>query len=106
MNADALLHTIRVKVPSGSDLGETLATLWDKISRGKAKRAFGGAPATNLDGVARFQAMMASAVVEPPRRLAWHRLAVLDFALTAAVILGGGVCAWALIDMLFGFLAW
>jgi hypothetical protein len=50
--------------------------------------------------------VVSSAIMAPPRRLNWHRLAILDFVLTGAVVFGGGFCAWKLIELVFGFLAW
>lgn len=111
MNADALFHSIRLKRPSSRDAWEAVKALGARASYFKtagastAGRATAGR-ATAADPVVSFRSMVSSALVEPPRRLNWHPLALLDFALTGGVILAGGVCGWFIVDLLFGFLAW
>jgi len=109
MNAEALLHTIRLKVPSGPQWKLPFAAFGEKVAALTTLRQ-------NRDGEAEacidaeqsvgFEAVVSSAITAPPRRLTWHRLAILDFALTGTVVFGGGFCAWKLIELVFGFLAW
>ena len=106
MNADALLHHIRLKVPAGHDARDTLRALRDKLGFVRPTVRLEMQQAAASSEAVTFRTMVSSAVVEAPRRLNWHPLAILDFALTGGIILVGGVGTWLLIDMMFGFLAW
>ena len=109
MNAEALFHTIRLKVPSQLELRDTLSAVSAKIM---ALRPFQAERRRTTDAVAEcdhvisFESVVSSAITAPPRRLTWHPLAVLDFALTGAVIMIGGLGTWLLVDMMLGFLTW
>ena len=109
MNAEALLHTIEVKAPSGPQSRSPLAALGEKISALITVRPNRNSELESVidaDETVRFETVVSSAIMAPPRRLNWHRLAILDFVLTGAVVFGGGFCAWKLIELVFGFLAW
>ena len=109
MNAEALLHTIEVKAPSGPQSRLPLAALGEKISALITVRPNRNSELESVidaDQTVRFETVVSSAIMAPPRRLNWHRLAILDFVLTGAVVFGGGFCAWKLIELVFGFLAW
>jgi hypothetical protein len=109
MNAEALLHTIRVKAPSEPQSRLSLAAFGEKISAlitVRPSRNSKAEPFIDADQTVGFETVVSSAIMAPPRRLNWHRLAILDFVLTGAVVFGGGFCAWKLIELVFGFLAW
>jgi len=106
MSASALFQSIRLKVPSGTEAQQALRVIGGKFRFAKASRAIATQDRLEADRVVTFRSMIDSAVVEPPRRVNWHPLALLDFALTGGIVLAGGVCGWVIINMLFGFLVW